>query len=370
MNLSMTRLLAMLIVAITSPATLAETSTTAQVRPKVLLFSAIDVDYLNDTLARRGNVFGVDGFMLAYIGDWWSQDSEISKNENRLARLTALGSKCGIDSNFLKVALGYRVIPEWEDENGWAQIERNIAAIAALAQRTGLKGLAIDTENYRNQLWADRSLFSKQTNKSQTRALVRKRGAQLMQAISTAHPSATTILLQEGAFWWYQRREKSYEFWMDFYNGLASVRPEGGLVIGSESTYSLTEPRDISARVTELRETMLQHAEDRAYWQGRGSVAVGMWPVGKAYDDKAARYPVAAFQQQFNAASDLSERYVWIYGHGSAWWQLTRDEIHRYTRQSHWIWGPEHQAIPTVPTLDEYRRVFAPQNISPCVVQE
>jgi hypothetical protein len=368
MNHSMARFLALLVFAIASPATLGETWTTAQVRPKVLLFSAIDVDYLNDTLARRGNVFGVDGFMLAYIGDWWSQDSEISKNENRLARLTALGSKCGIDSNFLKVALGYRVIPEWEDENSWAQIERNIGAIAALAQRTGLKGLAIDTENYRNNLWADRSLLSKQTNKSQARALVRKRGAQLMHAISAAHPSAVIILLQEGAFWWYQRRDKSYEFWMDFYNGLASVRPEGGLVIGTESTYSLTNRRDIDERITELREIMLQHAEDRNYWKARGSVAIGMWPVGKEYDDKSARYPVAAFQQQFNAATDLSERYVWIYGHGSAWWQLPREQIQRYSRESHWIWGPEHQALPTVSNLDEYRRVFAIRKISPCVI--
>jgi hypothetical protein len=347
-----------------------ETRSAPQSKPKVLMFSAIDVDYLNDKLARRGNVLGVNGFMLAYIGEWWSREADLSKNAERLKRLTKLGTTCGIDSNFIKVALGYREIPQWDDEEAWAQVAKNFGAIAALARRTGLKGLAIDTENYDTKVWLAEPLRFKRASKDTWHAFVRKRGTQVMQAIISAYPGAETILLQEGAYWWYQRRERSYELWLEFYNGLASARPTGGLVVATESTYSQTSATDIRAKAREIRDSMSQHVQDRNYWNEYGSVAIGVWPLGKSYDDKSARYSVADFMQQFNAAAELSKRYVWIYGHGAAWWQVTEDEIKRYADESHWIWGPKYQAAPTIPALDQYRQVFAPSTVPVCSISK
>lgn len=335
-------------------------------RPKVLIFSAIDVDYLNDTLVDRGNAFGVNGFMLAYIGEWWSHETDLASNERRLKRLSELGTRCGLNNNFIKVALGYRAVPQWDDEDGWTGVERNIGAIAALARRTGLKGLAIDTENYDTKVWEAHPLRFKRTKKDDWRGLVRKRGAQLMHAIVSAYPDAETLLLQEGAYWWFQRRDEFYELWIDFYDGLASVRPAAGVVVATESTYSLTKAAEIRARVAEIRDSMSQHVQDGDYWKDHGSLAIGMWPVGKAYDDKSARYSVGAFEQQFDAATHLSSRYVWIYGHGAAWWQMTPEQLGGYARDAHWIWGAQYQAIPTIPLLDQYRRVFAPITVPTC----
>ncbi len=339
-----------------------------QSRPKVLLFSAIDVNYLNDSLAQKGNVFGINGFLLAYIADWWSRDEDLSRSERALRRLSDIGTQCGVDSNFINVTLDSRELPKWDDDKAWAQVSRNLGAVAALARRTGLKGMAIDTENYHTKIWIAQPNRFERATKDKWRALVRARGAQVMHAIISEHPGIETVLLQEGAFWWYQRKDKSYEFWIDFYDGLSSMRPAGGLILATESTYSQTAATDIRVRSVEIGNGMLQNVQDRSYWKDHGSLAIGLWPLGKAYDDKSARYSVVAFTEQFNAAARFSERYVWIYGHGAAWWQMTEDEIKSAMRESRWIWGPRYQALPTIPELEQYRRVFAPSDIPTCAI--
>jgi hypothetical protein len=342
-------------------------SNASEVKPKVLLFSPIDVGYLNETLIMRGNDFGFRGVMLAYIGEWWSKPDELLKHERSLKRLTTIGASCGLDSNFIKVALGYRTIPEWDDDSGWDRVTRTIGMIASLARRTGIRGLAIDTENYDTKLWWASSIRFKAAQRESWRGLVRERGTQVMRKILSAYPEAEIVLLQEGGFWWHERQDKFYELWIDFFNGLASLRPKQGIVLGTESTYSIINANAMGARALEIEQSMLRNVQDPDYWRAHGSVAIGMWPIGKTYEDKSARYSLHDFKQQFSEAVKHSSRYVWIYGHGSAWYQMSSEDIERYNGESHSLWGLPYLQIPTIPDLDLYRKIFASNAVSVCI---
>ena len=66
-------------------------------------------------------------------------------------------------------------------------------------------------------------------------------------------------------------------------------------------------------------------------WLSQGSLAIGMRPLGVDYVNKAARYTAAVFKAQLAQAKAVSGPYVWVYSHGSAWWQMTQAEVDQYS---------------------------------------
>jgi hypothetical protein len=103
---------------------------------------------------------------------------------------------------------------------------------------------------------------------------------------------------------------------------------------------------------------MIEHVEDPVFWKERCSIALGMWPLGKEYDNKAAHYSSLVFKEQFSQAVTLSPKYVWIYDHGASWFQLKREEAEKYTKGGRLIWGKEYQILPTDPNINEYYSIL------------
>lgn len=62
-------------------------------KPKVLLFPPIDVRHLAQTTDYWGNDVGINGFMLAYVAQWWSTKSEIFDNLEILKKINTQGRK-------------------------------------------------------------------------------------------------------------------------------------------------------------------------------------------------------------------------------------------------------------------------------------
>jgi len=54
----------------------------------------------------------------------------------------------------------------------------------------------------------------------------------------------------------------------------------------------------------------------------------------------------------------LYPKYVGIYGHGAAWFQLKSADADRYTKGMKWIWGKEYQIMLTDPNINEYFTVL------------
>ena len=128
----------------------------------------------------------------------------------------------------------------------------------------------------------------------------------------------------------------------------------------------------------------------REYWLKSGNVALGAWPLGYyraitdadgkflgwsgrkevfgdkivgSYADKSENFPLAEFRLQMPATRTFSGKYCWIYGHGSAWWQMTPEEDQRYKANSLQHYGSENYLLPTVANIAEYYKTAAEQKV-------
>lgn len=348
--------LLLLLTFISAPVNLAYASPAS--KPKVLLFSAIDGQYLADSLKYWGNDVGVNGFMLSYVADWWSPKNEIFKNLDLLKKINTQGRQYDIDSNFIKISLGYRELPLWTDEQAWEPVIDSFRNIATLIRQSGTRGIAIDTEKYGSSFFNPDSERYKFIKRDILKAKVYEKGREIMQAITEAYPDIEVILLQEGSFWWIVQNDKEYEMWIDFYKGIESVKNNQGIVIATEGTYSITDKKQLTNRHNQILNSMQDAVTDKQFWQEKCSLAIGMWPLGKEYDNKSARFLPSVFEGQFLQAVALSPKYVWIYDHGVAWFQLKGEEAGKYTKDGRWIWEKRYQILPTDPNINEYYSIL------------
>ncbi len=331
-------------------------------KPEVLLFTTVDKQYLADSLEFWGNNVGVNGFMLAYVAEWYSTKNEVYSNLDVLKRINARGRPFGVDSNFIKVALGYGQLPVWTDDKAWAGVIDNFRNIADLAKLSGTKGIALDTEPYGTALFDSGAARFAPAGREVLRATVYQRGKEIMQALSAVFPDIEVIILPEGAFYAFNAGQEAnastYELWIDFFNGMASVKNKTGIVVAVEATYSALD-KDTIKKIYDLSDsTMIAHVADQVFWRDKCSIALGMFPLGKAYDNKAARYSSDVFKNQLWEMARLSPKYVWIYDHGTAWFQLKAQDADRYTKGGRWIWEKRYQVLPTDPNIDEYYAVL------------
>ncbi|MDR4499802.1 MAG: hypothetical protein MRK02_18070 [Candidatus Scalindua sp.] len=305
---------------------------------------------------------GMNGFILSYVADWWSPRKIIFENYKVLTEINKKGIHYGLDSNFIKVALGYRELPNWTDDLVWEDILDNFRDIAELIKTTGTKGIAIDTEPYKIPLFDSKAKRFKNINKELLKTAIYKRGRQIMQSITEVFPEIEVIILPEGAFYWFNQNQGQhpsyYELWIDFFNGMVSVKNKKGIILASERTYSVLNKNYLNTIYDLINKTMLEHIEDPVFWKMNCSIAIGMWPLGgKTYSDKSARYSSVDFKRQFIHAKALCTKYVWIYGNGADWWQMNYKELKKYTVKGRKIWGKEYQTIPTDPAIMEYYSV-------------
>lgn len=340
----------------------AQESSREKSRPKVLMFASINISHLSGSIQYWGEKVGVNGFFIDGIANWWTSRDELFKKLELLTEVNAKGARFGVDSNFLKVALGYEILPDWTDDANWANIAKTFGDISELAMRSGSRGIAIDTEAYTIPLLDTQAERHKGIRKDILRTKVYQRGRDIMRAIADAFPDIEVIVLPEGAFYWLNPEQGtspgSFELWIDFWNGMASVNNKNGIVIAAERTYSVLNSIHMKQIYALEQKTMQEHVQDKAFWMNKCSIALGMWPLGKSYEDKAARYTPAQFRDQFQAAVALSPRYVWIYGHGAAWWQLTAEEIRKHSSAGGVVWSPESQMLPTDSAIDKYFAVI------------
>lgn len=330
-------------------------------KPKVLLFSAVDIHYLTDSIQKWGGEVGVNGFFLSYLANWWTPKEKLFEHINVLTDLNRKGTRYGIDRNFIKVALGYGKLPDWTDDAAWVAVLNNFANIAELIRRSGTRGIAIDTEPYEVSLFDSNADRFKTIERDLLKAKIYQRGREMMQVLSAGFPEIEVIILPEGALYWFNPDQgfhgKSYELWIDLFDGMASVKNKKGIVIAAERTYGVTGKNSVGEIYNLINNTMLKYVQNLAWWKQKCSIALGMWPLGKSYSDKSARYSVGQFKEQFLQATALSPKYVWIYGHGAAWWQLMPNEIAKYTANGGGIWRKEYQVLPVDPAILEYYAV-------------
>ena len=284
--------------------------------PKVLMFDGLDVlTELDEAKAKYwGQVVGVDGFFINHVMAGWTDsvgDDEGGETYRRVRKFHDLYSKFGVSDDFIKVAV-YKQ-HDWRDPDGQSRVVSNFRQAAHLARYAGLKGLALDLEDYVGGHWANDPTDPDKADR------VYSLGRRIGGAILSEFPDGEIIVLPEVlAFTCPPYSEKvcqNYDLVRRFWDGLVQAHFRE-LFIAAEQSYDLSQPNLIAGKMREIyHSNLVSNGIDPA----DVGVLLGIWPLGKTYTDKSAWCTPAQFEERLRLAFRERAAYVWIYGHGSAW---------------------------------------------------
>jgi hypothetical protein len=362
-------------------------------RPRTLLFSPINVNYLKDTApewARRGfRGFLFDKIMYEWFSDVWKSDGDAQTRgaDDRLLREVAAANKAaravGIDSNFIKVSLR-TALPDFFDDQAWEKITENFAQAARFARMSGCAGVAIDTEYIPFQYdpaWEGYQANPKPVH--ELKAKIRERWHHVVAGMLKEYPEMVFLTLPEGIRLYGELYNDMFEGMLV---GMAEANAPGGMHLLTELTYSNTDAASLGSFANDLQATILEKlpASLHDYWKSRCSLSLGVWPFGYyreiigpdgkplgysgrkeifgdkivgSYADKSARYSPQEFASQMAGVNTYSPRYNWVYGHGDVFTHMTPKQIAHYKTAVHQsLFNVE---VPTSPNLEEYFKLIA-----------
>ena len=357
-------------------------------RPRTLLFSPINVNYLKDTApqwaARGFRGFMFDQIMHEWFSDVWAADGDAQTRgeDDKLLQEVLAANKAskavGIDSNFVKVAF-YKDLPDFFDDAQWETVTRNFAEGARFARMSGCAGVAIDTEYIPHQYdpkWEGYAANPRPL--PELKAKIAERWHTVVSEMLNEFPDMVLLTLPEGVRLY---GELYNDMFAGMLSGMAENNAPGGLHVFTEMTYSNTDPLGLGSFVQDLDTTIVEKipAKHQDYWKERGSIALGAWPFGYyreiigqngqslgysgreetfgnqvvgSYADKSARYSPAEFAEQMTGLNTFSPRYNWIYGHGDIFTHMTPEQIAHYKTMVHKSLFNVH--VPTAPNMDQY----------------
>lgn len=227
---------------------------------------------------------------------------------------------------------------KWTDDAAWLKASGNMTVLARLAREGGLKGLALDPEDYHGV----RQFFRAKDDPpyEELKALVRSRGRIFFGAAFDAFPDMTLFSL------WIMSLERSYQktddllaraaeledLWPSFVNGMLDVMPRTVRIVdGDEHSYKCHAGRGAflaSAFHRTSRVLQLIAPENRDLYRSRLSVANAIYPDGysDSFTPKSWWYmpPVDGSREthlrlNLVEAMEASDEYVWIYGENGTW---------------------------------------------------
>jgi hypothetical protein len=238
---------------------------------------------------------------------------------------------------------------DWFKDTDWDAAAHNIANIAWLAKQAGLKGICFDPESYgdKQYRWKPES----GPTFKETQEMARRRGAQMMRAITREYPDITVWGL-----WLFSLNRASvgdagetdalqtdnYGLWPAFVNGwLDALPPRARLVDGVEDAYYFRDLNDFAAMYNNLRGvngpllSALLAPENRTKYQTQVSVSFGVY-LDAYLDPESSRFylgpltpggtRLARLRETLLRALSVADDYVWLYNEQVKWWPLDTPE--------------------------------------------
>lgn len=342
---------------------------------------------------------GFAGFLLGHLlPDWavnvWAQDGkpETAGPDDGLSAETREAQRAcveaGLTENGLKTALD-TPLPDPFDDEGYRRLTENLRQGARFAREVGLGMIALDTKPALRQWdydWPGYDL--KQHTRAALAAQMRERWRVVGEMMARSHPQADLALTPEGMVYY-------GPLWMEMLGGLLEGLADGGgegrVHVLCQGTFLVLRPEEIRDHALSVRALAEGRLTGRAreVWRERGGIALGAWPLGYyralkgpggrtrgwsgreesfgdnavgAFADKSARYSPEELRVQLAALRAFSNGYVWVYGHGSSWWQVTEEQADRYAKRTE-PFPRGNYLVPTVPDVAAYYRVAAERRI-------
>ena len=225
----------------------------------------------------------------------------------------------------------------WNDDTAWANAAHNLAIAAWIAREGGAKGLLMDPEDYpRTQQY---TLQPEDGAYEETAALARRRGAQVMQAMTAEYPDITLL-----AFWLFSLNRTLYQskvdladcayahdiLWAHFLNGFLDAIPPGATMVdATEYGYRFEAAnQDFYKSAWEIakRAPTLVAPENRVKYSKQVQVGFGLY-LDMYTNDETSRWYFGPLdgsrlnhlRANFSQACHASDQYCWVYGEKYRW---------------------------------------------------
>lgn len=226
---------------------------------------------------------------------------------------------------------------------------------ARLCAAIGLNGVAFDSASssrFYDYRWDGYAYEDYTPGDLESRA--RRLGRSLARAVLLELPGAEILFITDG---W----AVSGPLWLPLFGGFvegSAMDDASRIHLLTRETFSARSANDFQRVARETR-AILDHRlepKQRALWQRRGALALGLAPL--AFDSSAQRPVVAVdpatFRSLVAAAKALSDKYIWIQSDGSSWWRLSQQEVDTYAQLLQNGAAVPDQTRPVVDNLDAY----------------
>ena len=228
----------------------------------------------------------------------------------------------------------------WDDDTGWKTLSDKASIMAWVCKEGGLKGIFLDIESYGENQFQYKA--AKNRSFSETAALARLRGEQVMNAFAAEYPSMTLLstflasLCMEAGQTAYPEdvlATHQYGLWPSFINGLLdALPPEMTLVDGNQGGYYLEPPQYYSQ--ARLMRSLTGPAlaliapENKKKYHAQMQIAFGIYldmfinPEGSSdyRGPNQGGTRLDHLRDNMSAAVEASDQYIWVYGEQCKWW--------------------------------------------------
>jgi hypothetical protein len=276
---------------------------------------------------------GVDGVLMsidgkredgsAYKSRYVMTDSlmlerDFEKSRKQIAEITA--SK-GLQASMALMLMTPKKRISWDDDHAWAVISNNVSMIARIAKSGGMRGLAIDHEDY----YRARQFNQTPDDPKGVWETARKRGRQVFGGLFAEFPNAKVL-----GFWMFSDGGR---LWRAFLNGMLDVMPmEARLIDGNESygyqaDSSKGDFRSDAWYITRSLRNTAVCPENRRKYDNCVSVSFGQYLDSYLSTNAASTYfipplngsRIERLEDNLSAAVHYSDDLVWIYGERGTW---------------------------------------------------
>lgn len=252
---------------------------------------------------------------LVLKGAWRYEDFATT-----LPKLREMTRLKGLGKSFAMVYLMSSPRMKWDDDAAWARAASNFAILGRVAREGGLKGLFIDHEDYTGT-----PLFTWRAGDPDydaTRALARRRGRELFEALASTFPDAVVIndrvLAQHDPALWSQTPVEAAravrDLWHPFVNGvIEALPPTMRFMDGCESTYGAKDNDGYRARGYTARNEGLAFVEPalRTKYLAQSGLCFAKWLDSCTKTNAQGR---AWLTETLFAAGAMTTDYYWTYG--------------------------------------------------------
>lgn len=209
----------------------------------------------------------------------------------------------------------------WDDDRAWSVISNNVAMIAKIAKAGGMKGLAIDHEDY----YLARQFNQKAEDPKGVWEIARRRGRQVCGGLFAEFSDAKVL-----GFWMFSDGGR---LWRAFLNGMLDVMPyEARLIDGNENYgYQADAGKgDFRSDTWYISRSLRNSAvcpENRRKYDRCVSVSFGQYIDSYLSTNAASTYfmpplngsRIERFEDNLSEAVRYSDDLVWIYGERGTW---------------------------------------------------